>query len=131
MTPYAEKSTQLLTDAQIAVLVLGNADCTDVEFLPLKPRAANENFCQELRTRWPGRGLRSIGVVGLSGTEPVCAFKEELGPEKVLAVANAFLVYVSVLLGDAFAKQLRPEPAPDDSIEWLTQLYSLPDLRPD
>ena len=39
---YSEKSTQLAIDSSIAVLVLGNEDCTDVEMLPLRPNQMPE-----------------------------------------------------------------------------------------
>jgi hypothetical protein len=51
----------------------------------------------DLKSRWPGRGLRSIGIVGLVGLTARAAFKEPLEPKTVDALATAFLVYVAAL----------------------------------
>lgn len=102
---YTEQSMQLVCDASVAVLVLTNAQCDDVEFLPLKPRRMTESEVVELFTRWPGRGLRSVGVIGLVGTSPRCALKEPLEPEQVSALAGAFISHLHVLFCDSFAEQ--------------------------
>jgi len=102
---YSEQSAQLALDASVAVLVLTNAQCDDMEFLPLKPRQMTEGEVAGLLTRWPGRGLRSVGVIGLVGTAPRCALKEPLEPEKVSALAGAFLAYLHALFCDSFAEQ--------------------------
>ncbi len=75
---YTEKSTQLALDASVAVQVLMGTAPGDCEFIPLKPKAADEAMLADLKARWPGRGLRSVGVIGLCGTAPRCAFKEPL-----------------------------------------------------
>ena len=120
---YSEKSTQLALDATVAVLVLmGRPD--DVEFIPLKPRMADEYMLADLKARWPGRGLRSVGVIGLVGTSPTCALKEPLEPEQVNALAGAFLTYLNVLFADSFAEQL-----PGAEIQELQRLWLIPDTR--
>lgn len=123
---YSERSTQLALDASIAVLVLTNAQGNDVEFLPLKPRQMSESETAELAVRWPGRGLRSVGVIGLVGTSPFCALKEPLEPEQVSALAGAFLAYLHVLFRDSFAVQ--QEAA---EIAELERLYAQADMRPE
>jgi hypothetical protein len=124
---YSEQSTQLALDASVAVLVLTNAQCDDMEFLPLKPRQMTESEKAELVTRWPGRGLRSVGVIGLVGTAPRCALKEPLEPEQVSALAGAFLAYIHVLFCDSLAEQQEGV-----EIAELERLYALrADPRPE
>jgi hypothetical protein len=123
---YSEKSTQLALDASIAVLVLTNAQFDDVEFLPLKPRQMTESEKAELVTRWPGRGLCSIGVLGLVGMTPRSAFKEPLEPEQVTALAGAFLAYLHALFSDRFAEQLEGA-----EIAELERIYALGGQAPE
>ena len=123
---YSEKSTQLALDASVAVLVLTNAQCDDMEFLPLKPRQMTESDAAELLTRWPGRGLRSVGLIGLVGMSPRCALKEPLEPEQVSALAGAFLAYLHVLFCDSFAEQQEGV-----EIAEMRRLWSLEDPRPE
>jgi len=121
---YAEKSTQLALDASVAVLVLMGAP-NDVEFVPIKPRAADEAWRAELKARWPGRGLRSVGVIGLCGTSARCALREPIGSDAVEALATAFFEYIRVLLGDDFAAHMAAA-----EIEELERHYALEDPRP-
>jgi hypothetical protein len=130
MQTYSEKSTQLALDASVAVLVLMGAH-DDVEFIPLKPRMIDENMSAELKARWPGRGLRSVGMLGLCGTSPRCALKEPLEPEQVSALMGAFLAYCHALFcgrfntqQDRFAAQMETA-----DIAELERLYLLPDTR--
>jgi hypothetical protein len=102
---YSEQSTQLALDASVAVLVLSNPECNDVEFLMLKPKRTAACELAELKARWPGRGLRSVGTIGLVGTSPRWALKELLTFEQVSALADAFLAYLHVLYCDALAGQ--------------------------
>jgi hypothetical protein len=121
---YTEKSTQLVLDASVAVLVLSNAQCDDLEFLPLRPRQMTESDIAELLTRWTGRDLRSVGVIGLVGATPRCALKELLEPELTSALANAFLAYLQVLFCDSLAAQQNGA-----EIQELARLWSLQDPR--
>jgi hypothetical protein len=121
---YTEKSTQLALDASVAVLALSNPDCTELELLPLKPRQMSETERAQLAARWPGRNLRSIGVIGLVGTTPKYALKDALEPERVSALTDAFLAYLHALYCDSFAAQ--QETA---EIRELGRLWSLPDTR--
>ncbi|WP_109486987.1 hypothetical protein [Occallatibacter savannae] len=117
---YREKSTQLALDSSVAVYVLANADCTDVELLQLKPRTMSAHEAEALRDRWHGRGLDSVGVMGLVGTSPRCALKEPLGPERESLLMSAFLEYLHGLFCDSYAEEKQ-----DSLHRW----HSLPDMR--
>ena len=124
---YSEKSIQIACDASIAVLALSNPEGTDLEFLPLKPHPMSQSYAAGLRARWPGRNLRTIGVIGLVGASARVELKEPFAhPEQISALAEAFLAYVTVLLGDNFAE---PIGGIDDSVIWCERLYALPDPR--
>ena len=121
---YSEKSTRLASDASVAVLVMMGSAPDDVEFLPLKPRTADEKTLADLRARWPGRGLRSVGIIGLVGTSPQTALKEPLEPEQTSALAFAFLTYIRALFADSFEEQREGA-----EIQALKNLWSLGDSR--
>ena len=121
---YTEKSRQLTLDASVAVFVLTNEQCDDLELLPLQPVRMTDAEIAELSTRWPGRGLIARGVIGLVGASPACAFKEALEPEQTSALANAFLRYLQVLFSGSFAAQLEGM-----EIQELARVWSLPDTR--
>ncbi|HEV2132640.1 MAG TPA: hypothetical protein VGR47_00110 [Terracidiphilus sp.] len=121
---YTEKSQKLALDSSVAVLALSNADCTDLELLPLRPRQMSENERAQLAARWHGRNLRSIGVIGLVGTTPKYALKDTLEPEQASALADAFLAYLHALYCDSFAAQQETE-----EIQELGRLWSLPDTH--
>ena len=121
---YSEKSMRVALDPSVAVMVLSNPECTDVELLPLRPRLMTAIERAQLATRWAGRNLDSIGVIGLVGTTPQCALKIPLEPEQVSALANAFLAYVHALLGESFAAQTEAV-----EIAELERMYLLPDIR--
>ena len=122
---YSEKSAQLALDASIAVLVLSNAECNDVEFLRLTPNRMSASELAELKARWPGRELsRSVGIFALVGTAPRYALKEPLATEQVSALMNAFLDYLHGLFCDGFAAQ---EESAD--VTELERLYALQDTR--
>jgi hypothetical protein len=65
-----------------------------------------------------------VGIVGLSGFNPLCSFNEDLPPHVVEAIATAFLEYVRVLFGRGFAEQIAEAEAAE-----LERLYVLPDTR--
>jgi len=124
MTYSEKKSTQLALDASVAVQVLMGTAPGDCEFIPLKPKAADETMLADLKARWPGRGLRSVGVIGLCGTSPCCAFKEPLESKQVSALAGAFLTYLSVMFADSIAAQMQAA-----EIAELERVLTLPDTR--
>ena len=127
---YTAQSQNLANESSIAVLVLMGAP-DDIEFIPLKPLAADENTLAKLKTRWPGRGLRSIGVVGLVGVTPQIALKEPLTTQQVDCLAAAFLTYVRGLLTSAPTPvDCVEEHQKGDEVDWLCRLWSLPDTRP-
>jgi hypothetical protein len=117
MLTYSEKSAQLAREASIAALVLMGEGPADCELLPLRP-TADEGMMADLKARWPGRGLRSVGMVGLCGASPCVALKEPLSLEQISALTGAFTSYVHSLLGDRFREQCE--------IAELERLYALP-----
>jgi hypothetical protein len=121
---YLEKSTQLALDASVAVQVLMGTTPGDCEFIPLKPKAADETMLADIAARWPGRGLRSVGVIGLCGTSPCCAFKEPLESDQVSALAGAFLAYLHVMFADSITAQMEAA-----EIQELQRMMSIPDMR--
>jgi len=123
---YTERANQLALDSSVAVLVLMGAP-EDVEFIPLRPRTADANMLAELKARWPGRNLRSVGVLGVVGGAAQCALKEPFEPETVSRLADAFAVYVHTLLFSGFAEQQQA----GDFVQFATRLWSLPDPRLD
>ena len=125
MQPYDERAAQLTVESSVAVWVLLGNTPGDLEMVPLKPRMADEQMLAELKARWPGRGLDSVGVLGLVGTTPKCALRVPLEPEQVSALAAAFLTYLQVLFHDSFAAQMEAA-----EIAELEHLMLLPDTRP-
>ncbi len=121
---YAERSAELSLAASIAVLVLADDQFTDIEMLPVAPRQFSDYEIAQLRSRWGGRGLRSIGVIGLVGTTPECAFKAPLPLKVVTALAEAFRDYLHVLLCDSFEAQKTDVEARE-----LARWFSLEDPR--
>lgn len=119
-----EKSAQLGAEASIAALVLSNAECDDVEFLMLKPKRVAACDLADLKARWPGRGLRSVGTIGLVGTSPRWALKEPLTFEQISALADAFLAYIHVLFCDGFAAQQESADVAE-----LERLHTIADTR--
>ena len=120
---YNARATELAREASVAVLVLMGAP-DDVEFVPCWPRAADAKMRADIKARWPGRGLRSVGLIGLCGTSPRVALKDPLEPEQVSALADAFLAYLHSLYCDSFAAQ--QEGA---EIQELARMWSLEDTR--
>ena len=114
---YTEKSHKLALDASIAVLALLGTRPGDCEFIPLKPHAADDTMLADLTARWPGRGLRSVGIIGLCSAGPQCVLKEPLESHQVSALTDEFLAYVNAV---------GPEAA---EIAELERMYALPDPR--
>jgi hypothetical protein len=122
---HTEKSNQLAINAAVLVQVLMGDAPGDVEFVPLKPRMASSTMLADIKARWPGRGLRVVGLIGLSSDmKPLSSFNEPLTPQQVDALSTAFLTYVHVLLGESFAQQHEAT-----EVQELWRLYSLPDTR--
>lgn len=121
---YVEKYTQLAADASVAVLVLSNPECDDTEFLMLKPKRPSACELADLKMRWPGRGLESVGIFALVGTSPRWALKEPLSLEQLTALADAFLAYLHALFCDALAGQQE-----SSEVAELERLHALFDPR--
>jgi hypothetical protein len=117
---YAGRSETVILEAHVAVMVLANEDCTDVQLVSLKPRY-DEGAFEALKGRWAGRGLRSIGVLGMKGTTPMTALKVPIDPDKIRALASAFIVYVDRLLFETFTDQM--------TVAELQRVATLPDNR--
>jgi len=80
----------------------------------------------ELLARWPGRGLRSVGILGLVGTTPRCEFKEPIPLNVVVSLAAAFDAYLVSLFQENFAAQLG-----ELEIAELCRMWSMDDPRMD
>jgi hypothetical protein len=93
---YQEQCDHLTQNASIAVFVLMGA-VDDVEFLPLRPRPADEGMLAELKQRWPGRNLRPIGVLAVVNGSPCCVLKEPLLSQQIAALGVAFGEYVRIM----------------------------------
>jgi len=84
---------QLACDAEVAVYVMYNADASEIEFLNLKPMASDSER-SSLAARWPGRDLRSAGVMGrLPNGKVEMVLKKPLSPAGLSALFNAFIAY--------------------------------------
>lgn len=117
---YLQKANQITAESSVAVMVLLGAP-DDVEFLPLRPRMADEAMLEELKANWSGRGLRIIGVFGLCGASPRCALKEELPAQQVTALASGFMCYLNSFFSDGFAAQIA-----FDEVAELRRMWQLP-----
>lgn len=124
MQPYNERAAQVARESQIAVMVLLNPDCTDLEFWRVQPRQAALTTPEE----FAARKLRPVGVVGIHGTTTHVAFREPLDATTVDAIAAAFAEYIRVLVGDSIAAQFEARQKSDE-VDWLERLYHLPDDR--
>jgi hypothetical protein len=105
-------------------MVLLSQDNTDLEFWMLRPRQAAKSELTPPE-EFAARKLRSVGIVGLCGLKPRCAFKEPLETPIVNKIAAAFLEYLRVLLGGQIAEQTEAA-----EIAELERLYGLPSGRP-
>ena len=125
MQSYTERATQVACESQVVVMVLLNADNTDLELWPVKPlqNAAALTTPEE----FAARKLRPVGMVGLQGTMARVVFKEPLESHVVDAIAMAFTEHVRFLLGNNIAVQVEEQKG--DEVAWLERLYSLPDTR--
>jgi hypothetical protein len=121
---YIEKSAQLAIEASVSVQILLGTTPGDCEFVPLRPKLADANTLADIAARWPGRGLRSVGVIGLCGITPSVVLKEPLEPEQINALGAAFLTYVHVLFDANFVEQREAM-----EIAELERLWSLQDNR--
>jgi hypothetical protein len=80
----------------------------------------------KLAARWPGRGLCSIGVIGLLDGRVHMALKEPLDHIKLATLALAFTQHC----GEAAIGSLEQQQSAVD-VAWLEALHSLEDNRPE
>lgn len=122
MQPYIERAARVAAGSSVAVEILLSAENDDIEIVMLRPQAAS----YVSREEFIARRLRPVGVCGLQGLRPVCAFREPLDPSTVDAIAGAFLTYVRSLMQAATPANAYT----DDSTAWCERLYALEDPRP-
>jgi len=118
-----DKFEALAAESSIAVAILGNADVTDVELLPVCPNPISDN-AHELSAKWVHRGLRFIGVAGLIAGRPHWALAVPLDERRAEALVQAFALHCETLLQSHVEEQRK-----GDEVEWLRRLWSLPDMR--
>ena len=115
--PYIERATKVACDSQIAVQVLLSRDNDALDFVRLKPHQPEYIAPEE----FTARQLRSVGVVGMCGTQVTCAFKEPLDSSLVNSIAVAFVEHVRVLLGASLEQTAAAEPEPE--YDWNAKRY--------
>jgi len=118
MTGYVELAQRVVAESDIAAMVLLSAENDDLEMWPLRPHPCAATPANEFARR----KLRPVGVVGVSGLQSRCVFKEALPETVVAAIAQAFGAYCGTLVDYKM-------PA-DDSAEWCERLFQLEDPRP-
>ena len=121
---YLENAAQVANESDIAVQVLLSRENTDLELIPLWPRL-DAYIAPEVFT---ARQLRSVGVVGIRGLQPLSVWKEPLPPQVINGVCDAFIDYIRVLLGKSLVDLY--EAAQAAEIAELERLFCIPDTRP-
>jgi hypothetical protein len=110
MLTYEERSIDLAVASSIAVLVCASEDFSDIEMLPIKPAGLADGEKEYMRKVWPGRGLRTIGVMGLVGASPRLTLREPIDTDCITALSNAFLEHVHATLCDGLSREFRFAP---------------------
>jgi hypothetical protein len=121
---YLENAAQVANESDIAVQVLLSRENTDLELISLRPRL-DAYIAPEVFT---SRQLRSVGVVGIRGLQPLSVWKEPLPHQVINGVCDAFIEYIRVLLGKSLADLY--EAAQAAEIAELERLFCIPDTRP-
>ncbi len=121
----ADRFQLLAASAQVAVIVLANADVTDIELIPVKPHTISDD---EVTHRCAGRVLHFAGVLGLVDGVGHSQLAEPLDEQRVSALADAFTTYCVTLMGDHLEREIAKHSA-GDFVEWAQRLYRLPDAR--
>jgi len=122
-----EKHEQLAMDAQTAVSILGNADLTDIELLPIQPNPLCADSVRDLARQWAFRGLRFIGTIGIVDGHTCTALAEPVDHLRLTTISVAFVGYCEALL----IASVEQRQEGDDGAEWCERLYRSPDLRPE
>jgi hypothetical protein len=121
-----DKFEALAMEAELAVSVLGNADVSDVELLPVKPYGLGPEKVQALAAQWAARGLRFIGTIGIVDGQTRTALAVPLDYRRISALSQAFIAHCEVLLSNNVEQQQK-----GDEVAWLEALYRTTDNRPD
>lgn len=122
-----EKFEPLAVAAQTAVAVLGNADLTDIELLPIQPNPLCADSVRDLARQWSFRGLRFIGTIGIVDGHTCTALVEPVDHPRLAAISVAFIGYCEALLSASVEQRQKS----GDGAEWCERLYRLPDFRPE
>jgi hypothetical protein len=118
-----DKFQRLAMESQMAVVILSDPTATDLEFVPVWPRAASDTHLDALAAS--GRPLEFLGVAGLVDGVTRTALAVPLDPTRIETVSLAFCRYCEGALSEAIeAKRM------GDSLEFLGKLYRLEDTRP-
>ena len=130
MTTYEQRRDTLAINSSILVqIMLGNA-AGDTEFSLVRPRPANSAVMEEeLRARWPGRGLRAVGFVGLVDGAPQLVLKTPISAVEVEAVTVAFGDYVGALVKHAMSAEHIGAELERAEVAELDRLFAMPDTR--
>lgn len=115
-----DKFQTLAMRSSVAVSILANSDVSDIELLPVAPRAYSDEEIHRLAAQWAGRGLGFIGVVGIVDGVPQTALDVPLDPGRIEALSAAFVAYCESLFG-AYIREQTTEPEYD----WHAQKYRL------
>jgi hypothetical protein len=130
MTTYEERRDTLAVNSSILVQVMLGGARGDAEFSLVYPRPANAVAMEEeLRARWPGRGLRAVGFIGLVNMQPQLVLKEPLGDVQVQALAVAAGVYFGTLIKAAMTSGSFTAEIERAEVSELERLYAMPDFR--
>lgn len=101
--PYIQEANELVDSASVAVQILLGDD-EDVEFVPMRPQMAGEEWWADIRTRWHGRGLRSIGVLAMTEDGAKAAFKMPVSLDLATRLASEFQIYCLTLASAGLMK---------------------------
>lgn len=121
--PYIEEATNLVANASVAVQVLLNSTGDDMEFVPAAPQPANAEYWADLRTRWHGRGLHSIGFLAMVDGQAKAVFKESVTLDVVGRLASAFQAYCESLAFSEAKEQMT-------EYDWQNRRYHTPYTHP-
>jgi hypothetical protein len=129
MTTYEARRDDLAAEASVLVQVLLGSAPGDMEFRAIAPIPATAEMDADLRRRWPVRGLRPVGFLGLVGGTPRAVFSEPLPDEQVQALAVAFGVYIGSLVKSALTADNFPAEIERAEVSELQRMYAMPDNR--
>jgi hypothetical protein len=100
--PHHEQYADLACASAIAVHAFANRDCTEVELLRLRPCPLSQSDLAKLESRWNGRGLRAVGVLGLVDGTPKTMLSVLLAPDEFSRLMAEFRFFVSSFIDIAF-----------------------------